>query len=556
MKRTVQVNLSGQVFTIDEDAYEVLSAYLKRIASLYDRSAGKDEILSDIESRIAELLIERKGESKEVVTIEDVAAVTAIMGNPEQFEDDSMDDTEESYRTNYSSDSSKKRLYRDSDNGIIGGVCSGIAYYFGIDPVWIRLFFGLSFIFFGSGVIFYILLWIIIPEARSASEKLNMKGEPVNIDSIGKTIEKEIGSLGEKISNSGNNFSRTSGRKIERGIDRLVHFLAEIFRGIFKVLGKVLGAIFLMIGTFTIIFMIAGIIGVADVIHFDSNDWSSSMNIYEWGDIVFTSGTWLLSAIVGFILLVGVPFLALAYGGVKLLFPRFKVPNLGASFFGLWFIGLVLSIMTAFSIGQEFSKEEKVVKTVVLSDRGLIADTINLNVGHDPFGISTNRAYYANNDFMMKVDNRRIIVGNVEFDIQQSSYSQVKLEVKKSAQAESNEEARIRADSIQYNFSMDSSSITFDPFFSYPQMHLLRDQEVRLTLKIPVGQVVYLDPSIKRVMDDIQNVTDMFDPKMVSHYWIMNSEGLTCLDCQEENDDKEDEISIDVDNMSIDVRIK
>jgi phage shock protein PspC (stress-responsive transcriptional regulator) len=555
MKRTVQVNLSGQVFTIDEDAYEVLSAYLKRIASLYDRSAGKDEILSDIESRIAELLIERKGESKEVVTIEDVAAVTAIMGNPEQFEDDSMDDTEESYRTNYSSDSSKKRLYRDSDNGIIGGVCSGIAYYFGIDPVWIRLFFGLSFIFFGSGVIFYILLWIIIPEARSASEKLNMKGEPVNIGSIGKTIEKEIGSLGEKISNSGNNFSRTSGRKIERGIDRLAHFLAEIFRGIFKVLGKVLGAIFLMIGTFTIIFMIAGIIGVADVIHFDSNDWSSSMNIYEWGDIVFTSGTWLLSAIVGFILLVGVPFLALAYGGVKLLFPRFKVPNLGASFFGLWFIGLVLSIMTAFSIGQEFSKEEKVVKTVVLSDRGLIADTINLNVGHDPFGISTNRAYYANNDFMMKVDNRRIIVGNVEFDIQQSSYSQVKLEVKKSAQAESNEEAGIRADSIQYNFSMDSSSITFDPFFSYPQMHLLRDQEVRLTLKIPVGQVVYLDPSIKRVMDDIQNVTDMFDPKMVSHYWIMNSEGLTCLDCKEGRDN-EDEISIDVDNMSIDVRIK
>ncbi|MDB4104200.1 PspC domain-containing protein [Salibacteraceae bacterium] len=555
MKRTVQVNLSGQVFTIDEDAYEVLSAYLKRIASLYDRSAGKDEILSDIESRIAELLIERKGESKEVVTIEDVAAVTAIMGNPEQFEDDSMDDTEESYRTNYSSDSSKKRLYRDSDNGIIGGVCSGIAYYFGIDPVWIRLFFGLSFIFFGSGVIFYILLWIIIPEARSASEKLNMKGEPVNIGSIGKTIEKEIGSLGEKISNSGNNFSRTSGRKIERGIDRLAHFLAEIFRGIFKVLGKVLGAIFLMIGTFTIIFMIAGIIGVADVIHFDSNDWNSSMNIYEWGDIVFTSGTWLLSAIVGFILLVGVPFLALAYGGVKLLFPRFKVPYLGASFFGLWFIGLVLSIMTAFSIGQEFSKEEKVVKTVVLSDRGLIADTINLNVGHDPFGISTNRAYYANNDFMMKVDNRRIIVGNVEFDIQQSSYSQVKLEVKKSAQAESNEEAGIRADSIQYNFSMDSSSITFDPFFSYPQMHLLRDQEVRLTLKIPVGQVVYLDPSIKRVMDDIQNVTDMFDPKMVSHYWIMNSEGLTCLDCKEGRDN-EDEISIDVDNMSIDVRIK
>jgi hypothetical protein len=279
------------------------------------------------------------------------------------------------------------------------------------------------------------------------------------------------------------------------------------------------------------------------------------MNIYEWGDIVFNSGEWLFSAVLGFILLVGVPFLALAYGGVILLFPRFKVPYLGASFFGLWFIGLILAIMTAFSVGQEFSKEEKVSKTLVLSDQGLSSDTIDLNVGHDPFGISIHRAYYANNDFMMKVDDRRIIVGNVEFDIQQSNDGQVKLEVRKSAQARSHEEAGIRADSIKYNFSMDSNSITFDSFFSYPQIDLLRDQEVRLSLRLPVGKVVYLDPSMKRIIDDIQNVTDMYDPKMVSHYWIMNSEGLTCLDCEEDSGNTREEISIDVNDMSVDVHI-
>ncbi len=199
---------------------------------MYDRSAGKDEILSDIESRIAELLIERKGETKDVVTIEDVAAVTEIMGNPEQFEDDSMD--EEACANNYGAENSKKKLFRDPDHSVIGGVCSGIGYYFGIDPVWIRLLFGLSFVFFGSGVILYILLWIIIPVAKSTADKLNMKGEPVNIDSIGRTIEKEINNLGEKISSTGNDFSKNSGKKIERGIDRLANFLAELFKVFFQ----------------------------------------------------------------------------------------------------------------------------------------------------------------------------------------------------------------------------------------------------------------------------------------------------------------------------------
>ncbi len=555
MKRTVQVNLSGQVFTLDEDAYELLSSYLKRISALYERSVGKDEILSDIESRIAELLIERIGESKQVVTIADVTAVTEIMGNPEQFEDDSMGDSDGSGDRFYGYDNSKKRLYRDSDQGILGGVCSGIGYYFGVDPVWIRLVFGLTFIFFGTGFFFYILLWIIIPEALTTADKLNMKGEPVNIDSIGKTIEKEINNLGEKFSKSGTNFSRTSGKKLERGVDRLVNFLVELFRGFFSIIGKIIGGLFLMIGLFTIIFMIAGIIGVADVIHLASNDWSSSMNLYEWGDIVFNSSEWLFSAILGVLFLIGVPFLALAYGGAILLFPSFKVPYLGAGFFGLWLIGLVLSVMTAFSIGQEFSKEEKITEVMVLNEQGLTADTIRLTVGYDPFGISEDRAYYANNDFMMKVNDQRIIVGNVEFDIQQSKDDLTKLEVKKSAQAGIYEKAGMRADSIRYEYSLDSNSITFNPYFSYPQIDLLRNQEVRLCLRIPLGTVVFLESSMKRIIDDVQNVSNMHDPKMVNHYWIMNSNGLTCLDCIEEVDLSQTAINVGVSDMSVNVHI-
>lgn len=132
MKKTVQVNLSGQVFTLDEDAYDLLSGYLKKIGRLYERSAGKDEILTDIEARIAELLLERFDDNKTVVNIADVESVIAIMGNPEDFEEEvGSEDTSYSYR----SESSRKRLFRDPDSIMIGGVCSGIGYYFGIDPL-------------------------------------------------------------------------------------------------------------------------------------------------------------------------------------------------------------------------------------------------------------------------------------------------------------------------------------------------------------------------------------------------------------------------------------
>jgi len=233
MKKTVQVNLSGQVFTIDDDAYDLLSVYLQKISRLYERSAGKDEILSDIESRIAELLLERVSDDRSVVTIKDVQEVTEIMGNPEQFEEDTME--EETAGSGYSSREyqGQKRLFRDPDSPMIGGVCSGIGYYFGIDPLWIRLAFAIALIFFGTGVLFYILLWIIIPEAKTTADKLAMRGEPVNIGSIGKSVEDELNNLGQRFSKGGQQFTSGAGTTISRGIDKFFNFMAELFRGFF-----------------------------------------------------------------------------------------------------------------------------------------------------------------------------------------------------------------------------------------------------------------------------------------------------------------------------------
>ncbi|MEQ9187163.1 MAG: PspC domain-containing protein [Cryomorphaceae bacterium] len=531
MKKTVQVNLSGQVFTLDEDAYDLLSGYLKRIGRLYERSAGKDEILSDIELRIAELLLERKGDVKAVVSTTDVQAVIEIMGNPEDFEDEEIEVDEPSYSSR--SYEGQKRLFRDPDNPLIGGVCSGIAYYFGVDPIWIRLSFAVALIFFGTGVLFYIILWMIIPVAKTSADKLSMRGKPVNIDSIGKTVEEELNNIGARFSKGGQNFTDGTGRKIERGIDKFFNFMAELFRGFFTVLGKVLGVAFILIGVVTIVVLLTGVIGIADIVHLGSHGWDSSYSIYEIGDLIFNSSEWFYLAVLGLFLFVGIPFLGLAYGGLVLLFPTVRVPYLGASLMGLWFLGFFAGITVVLNTAGEYSKEETMTDRITLDDLGLVSDTLILEVGDDPFNISEKRAYYANNDFMMRIVDGRIMVGNIDFDVRASKTSEVLIEVNRTASADSYEEASVRADSIKYSFTVDSNIVTFSPYFTYPESQMLRGQDVELVLRLPVGKTIYLSNDMKRIIDDIDNVQNIYDPRMVNHYWMMSEEGLTCLDCEE-----------------------
>lgn len=537
MKKTVQVNLNGLVFTLDEDAYEQLSAYLKRVGQRYHNSLGKEEILSDIEARIAELLQDLIHGQKQVISLADVQSVMETLGDPEQFESD--DDTQEANWAT-SDDQNTKRLFRDPDNRILSGVCSGVSYYLGIDPVWIRLAFGLAFIFFGTGFFFYILLWIVIPEAKTTADKLHMKGKPININNIGSAIERELDGLGKRVSDAGDKFGNVSGKKIERGIDRLASFLVEFFTRLFQVIGKVLGVILIIIGLFALVALVAGAVGVADMIHFGATDWDVSMSIYEWGDLVFNSSDWLLMAVFAFVLLLGIPFISILYGGLLLLLPQVKVPFLGASLTGLWFIGLILAIFTGFNTAREFSKEETIVQRRQVLDSNQVADTLYITTAADPFNIPVRRAYSARNDFMMKVNNRRIIIGNLDFTVNKSKDENVWIETAKTAKAATYEVAEQRADSICYNYTIEGNKIAFDPFFSYPQIQLLRSQNVDLTLSIPVGKTIFLSEEVKRIMEDIPNITNTYDPEMVGHFWRMEEDGLSCLDCEIDSESLED----------------
>lgn len=190
MKKTLTVNLGGTVYHIDEDAYVLLDNYLNNLKYHFRSETDADEIVRDMENRISELFSEYISHGQQVITIENVEEVIARMGKPEEINtDDESNENAQDYRNNTNGDDTgKRRLFRNPDDKILGGVVSGLAAYFGWDVAWTRIAVLVCGIFLHGFILAYIIAWIIIPMARTATEKLQMKGEPVNMENIGKTV--------------------------------------------------------------------------------------------------------------------------------------------------------------------------------------------------------------------------------------------------------------------------------------------------------------------------------------------------------------------------------
>lgn len=187
MKITVSINLGGYSFNIDEDAYSELKRYLRSLELHFAEEESASEILSDIEARMAELFRMKLSAYKQVITIADVAEIKSIMGNPED-----ISDTEGTSAREKLSSPGYHRMYRDPDRRIIGGVCAGIGAYWRIEPWIVRLIFVALSLAGGFGVLIYLILYIAIPEARTTAQKIEMKGEPVNIQNIKESVKKEF----------------------------------------------------------------------------------------------------------------------------------------------------------------------------------------------------------------------------------------------------------------------------------------------------------------------------------------------------------------------------
>ncbi len=210
MNKTNNINVGGFPFVIDDDAFDYLDDYLKKIDKHFRHAEGYEEIVEDIERRMAELLNDRL-KNKRIVSREDVAHAISVLGTPEDFgASDSFE-----YETYEGNDyQTGKKLYRDPDDKIIGGVCSGLAAYFGVqDPIWVRIVFALAALGAGVGVPLYLLMWALVPEAKTPRDFLAMRGEPINVKNIARIVEEQVEHIADQLSELGNDWKSKKRKK-------------------------------------------------------------------------------------------------------------------------------------------------------------------------------------------------------------------------------------------------------------------------------------------------------------------------------------------------------
>ena len=180
MKKTLTINLGGIVYHIDDDAYQALRKYLSVLESELKGSDDRKEILEDIEARISEILNDKISSTRKVVTLEDIQEVMAQMGDPNDIS--GAEKSEQHHQ--FTGRKKARRMYRDPDNRVLGGVCSGLGSYWQVEANLLRVLFVFLAIFGMAGVLIYIILWIVLPEAKSVAQKLEMRGEAVTFSSI------------------------------------------------------------------------------------------------------------------------------------------------------------------------------------------------------------------------------------------------------------------------------------------------------------------------------------------------------------------------------------
>ena len=246
MKKTLTINLSGVVFHVEEDAYEKLQEYLDDIRDHFGKLDDVDEILEDIEANMAEKLNGKVLRKNKIITIKEVDELIKITGTVDDFEEVLSDEDSMNY-DKPKKKSRPKRLYRDTDDVVIAGVCSGLAAYFGIDTVIVRVAFVLSIFLGGTGILLYIILWIVMPEAETPKQKLEMSGNPITLDTIN--------SLYEKLKKNEKNEKVISDIFLFpfRLFKSIINFLVNFMKKLYPIISLIIGALIITVSAFSIL---------------------------------------------------------------------------------------------------------------------------------------------------------------------------------------------------------------------------------------------------------------------------------------------------------------
>jgi phage shock protein PspC (stress-responsive transcriptional regulator) len=537
MNKTININLGGFFFHIDEEAYQKLRRYLASISkSLSEDPQGKNEIIADIEARISELLSEKITDSRQVVNEGDIEDIIVIMGQPEDYAEaeEAYSDASYSYTRNKASG---KKLFRDGDDKFLGGVASGIAHYFNIDTIWVRLLFLITTLGgVGIGILVYIILWILLPEAKTTAEKLQMEGEPVNIDNIEKKIREEFTNVSEKLKDGASEFSEkinqtfSAKTKKNNGLQDFLNAISKIILTLFKVMGKFIGVIFIFVGAAAILSLIIGgfSVGSLEFLNIDGGFISYPEFFYD-----ATIPRWLLS--ISLFILVGIPFLVLLVLGLRILSSNVKQFSKATSLtlLSIWFIALLAIIFTGIEFGTTHANYGKYVEKNTLNITK--KDTLVLKIQNDDSIYYQHNLRRTSERHQVAIDNKQFTYSNdIRLDVKKSNTGSAYIVVQKDSYGRNSLRARLNAEKIQYKYAIKDNQLILDAFFLSHLKNIFKEEKIDITVFIPENTPIYFDNSVKNFLSDVKNETDIYDREMVNHHFKMMKAVLKCTDCIEE----------------------
>jgi len=516
MKKTFTINISGSVFHIDEDAFEKLQRYLQMLNRHFGTAVEGQEILQDIEARIAELLIDRTTNKVEVVTDQMVDEVIARMGKAEDFmESEDQETSAKAGATTGAMPSDqpiRRRLYRD----------------FNIDMVILRVIFVVVFFLgVGSSLLLYIILWIVVPKAKTTAQRLEMRGKEATISNIEKSIREEVKEVGE----SYNKFMNSP--DYDRGVSRMDR-LGDVVGGTLRV---VLRVIVLLFGAFLVIVGIASLIGFVTSMAVGHSflhggawnfGWDSDINMANLVNHFVSPEAYTIS-IIAILLLVGIPILVLLFIGTKLLF-RYKTNNraIGLGTFGLWLLALITLIIVGVNQAGNFSKETS--QTITQKVECNNCKTIYLNTNDDLYESLIDNDIHFDRMKVAEVNGKEKLLGHPRFTIEKSQTGEFLLQIKKRARGSNTLDAQNNLEQITYNFAQRDSTLQLDPYYFLNDNAKWRRQEVSMILKVPEGKSVFINEKMEAIIHDIENVNNMWDGDMVGKIWTMTPDGLALKD--------------------------
>lgn len=472
MNKTITIQLGGSFFHIEEEACTLLKNYLDAITANFQGDPAVNEILQDIELRIAELFQSYLNEQKNVVMLADVYAMMEVMGKPEDY--GSAETSSGKYQSKAGEGRHRnRRIFRDKEDAVVAGVCSGLSHYFGWDPLVIRLLVvGLCLVSFGTALVGYIIFWALVPAAETTAEKLQMRGEAPTVENIARFVNQEAKDAAENLNKAGQRLRNDSSNSYS-----LVQSLGKIIK-------KLFGVFWIGVGIFLLI-MLTLMIVASEYGTFAGVNW------HELQTLVFPndSNPWLIT--VGVALLLLAPGAAFLYWGLRMLMDNAKrVPGLSIGLFVLFLAGIGLSAAGGLQVAKEFKEDAELTATLSLDS--LNTSTLYLEVEEDTLFKGRTRGRDYDTFELVKHTENKTHFGNlvhVTFEPTNDEHFSLRI-IRKSCGASMNEATRL-ADAIECNYTVTDSILKVSPVLSIPGNNQYRGQVVDVQVNVPVGKYIH-----------------------------------------------------------------